>query len=421
MSKLYACVISPDVREDEQMLLSLAYEFAYRVELLEDGVLFDVSGLEKLVGDPKAIAGRVLDRLREHNVSGNVAVANTVDAALLLAREAGGLNHTAACEERFRQLPLRNLEIAPDTIGVFEALGINSIEELQQVPADDLIARYGQDFRDVIDLIGQNSKRTLTPNIKEKQVTWAYELDFPVDDFGQLIFIANRALDELMAQVSHYGFSTEQVDIHFRLENKAERSYEIKTSFPTLDKSFWLKLINLRISVDPPESEILSVRLVSHFTRPRPAQSGLYAASRPQPESLLLTVGKIKRLVGEENAGVPVMLEKRVEHTFALDADKLPAGRERIGETSISPLIAFSYFSPPLPAEIFVRNRQLIYLRTQHFRGRVLAYSGVWRSNSQWWGRTPYNTQEWHVEVENGGVYRLIKKGDDWFVAGEFD
>ncbi|MGB7070441.1 MAG: hypothetical protein WBD22_13185 [Pyrinomonadaceae bacterium] len=417
MSRLYACMIS---NEGSDILSSIAYGFAYRVELLEDGVLFDVSGLERLVGDESKIAQKILKELENNNVSGNVAVADTIDTAILLARQNKGLNHTAVLANRFRQLPLRNLEIDRDTIGIFEALGIDRIDDLQQIPENELIARYGLGFRDVIDVITQSGKRTLTPNIKEKNVSWVYELDFPVDDFGQLIFIANRAIDELMAQVSHYGHSTEQLDILFKLDKKDEKAYEIKTSFPTLDKAFWLKLINLRISANPPEAGIVSIRIVAHFTRPRPAQSGLYAVSRPQPESLLLTAGKIKKLVGEENVGVPVILQKRVEHAFALDADKLPSGIEQPAAQIAAPVIAFNYFDPPIPAEALVRNRQLVYLRTQYFRGRVVACSGVWRLSSKWWDKA-WDTQEWHVEIENGGIYRLQKTGEDWSVVGEFD
>ena len=428
-AKLFACIISPDVGRDEEILLSIAYSFAYRVEVLEDGVLFDVSGLEKLVGNTQTLAKGILKKLKEHNISGNVAVAASIDATLIIARENTGLNHVAVTDERFRQLHLKNLEIDGDTLGVFESLGISRVEELQAVPVDELIARYGQDFRHVLDVMNQSAKRQLTPNIKEKNVGWSYELDQAVDDFGQLIFIVNRALDELFADISARAMSTEQIDIRFKLERPERlqpdgkdrfKSYEIKTSFPTLDKNFWLKLINLRISVDPPQAEILSIYVTAHFTKPRPSQTGLYAASKPQPESLLLTVGKIKKLVKEENVGVPVMLEQRLERPFALDADKLPEGREIKETRLVPPVIAFAYYDPPIPAEIFVRNRQLTYLRTPEFAGRVLAYSGVWRSNSAWWGKA-WRVHEWHVEVENAGIYRLQKKGEDWFVAGEFD
>src|SRR5207253_1986435 len=124
-------------------------------------------------------------------------------------------------------------------------------------------------------------------------------------------------------------------------------NYEIKTSFPTFDKTFWLKLINLRVSLDPPEAAIVSVNVVAHFTRPRPDQKGLYAASRPEPESLLLTVNKLKKLVGEENVGIPVLLDQRLSEAFALDAEKLPQGKEMIEVRAEKAIIAFTYFHPP--------------------------------------------------------------------------
>src|SRR5207253_62653 len=118
--------------------------------------------------------------------------------------------------------------------------------------------------------------------------------------------------------------------------NKTKRDYEIKTSFPTLDRPFWLKLINLRIALDPPEAAITSINITSHFTKPRPSQRGLYAVSQPEPESLLLTVNKIKKLVGEENVGVPVLLDQRLSEAFALDAEKLPEGKTRNNNNRIS-------------------------------------------------------------------------------------
>jgi len=420
MSKLYACIISPDAKRDRSALLSVADQFSYSIESLEDGFLFNVSGLQNLIGDSDKITQKILEQLKKIEISGSIAIADTANTAILLARQNEGANHTAASPEKFSQLPLQNLEIENDTLKVFNDLGIRTIDELRQIPDADLIGRYGQKFKDVIDVIEQKGKRLLTPNIKESNVGWGYQLDFPVDDFEQLIFILNHGLDKLFAQVSHYGFSTEQLDISFKLQNKTEKSYEIKASFPTLGKTFWLKLINLRISLDPPESGIVSIDVVSHFTRPRSTQKGLYAVSRPEPESLLLTVNKIKKLVGEENVGVPVILNQRLAEAFTLDADKLPEGKENFEPQPENPVIAFSYFDPPVPAEVLVRDKRLIFLRTQYFNGRVVEYSGVWKASSKWWDRS-WKTQEWDIEVEGKGVYRLCKVDKEWFLAGEYD
>ena len=417
MSKLYACIISTDA-EDE--LLSAARQFSARIEMLDDGVLFDVAGLERLIGNPDQIAENILSHLKTNNVSGNVAVANTVDTAILLARQKKGLNHTIAWPAEFQKLPLRDLGIERDSIGIFNELGINNIEELRQIPVDDLINRYGRDFRKVIDVIEQNDKSFLTPNVKENNVGWNYELDFPVDDFEQLIFIVNHGLDNLLGEIDHYGLSTEQLDIAFKLNNKTTRNYEIKTSFPTLEKTFWLKLINLRVSLDPPEAAIISVQVVSHFTRPRPNQKGLYAVSRPEPESLLLTINKLKKLVGEDSVGIPVLLNQRLSEPFTLDADKLPQGTETLEVRAEKSVISFIYYHPPVRAEVLVRDSRLVFIKTQHFSSHVTACSGVWKANSKWWDKS-WKTQEWDIEVEDHGLYRLCKVDKEWFLAGEYD
>ncbi len=460
--KLFACIISPDVKRDRDALLLVARQFSYSIEMLEDGILFDVSGLQNLVGDANKISQTILVELKKNSISGTIAVADTIDTAMLLARGSEGRDHDENISSNpkskiqnlksvddFTQLPLTHL-LENDTLSVFSDLGIKSIRDLTQIPTDELITRYGQQFKRVIDVIEQNGSRLLTPNVKENKVSWAHQLDFPVDDFEQLIFILNHGLDRLLTQTSRYGFSTEQLDIFFRLQNKTERTYEIKTSFPTLEKTFWLKLINLRISLNPPESEIVAISVTSHFAPPRPAQQGLYAVTRPDPERLLLTVNKLKKLVGEENVGVPVLLDQRLEKAFALDADAMPEGKDcgpvncglRIADCGFpvngdkevdsstkfdqsksaipNAVIAFSYFNPPVPADVLIRDKKLIFLRTQYFNGHVTKYSGVWKANSKWWDRS-WKAQEWDVEIENHGVYRLCKVNKDWFLAGEYD
>ena len=138
------------------------------------------------------------------------------------------------------------------------------------------------------------------------------------------------------------------------------------------------KLINLRIANKPPEDAINLVRLICHFARPRSVQRGLYSSVRPNPpESLLLTVGKIKKLVGEENVGIPALFDQRLPRAFSLDAGKLPSGKEAGELIEPLPILAFNYFDPPLLAETTIRNGALIYLRTPYFKGRVIEYGGV--------------------------------------------
>ncbi len=418
MAKLFACIISQDLKQDKTSLLNIAVNFSYSIELIDDGIIFDISGLERLMGNRENIAQKILTELRENNISGRVAIAENVDTSILIAREKKDVADALPLE--FQQLPLRSLHIEKDRLNVFEDLGIHNIKQLLDIPREELISRYGKQFQDVIDVIEQKGPSLLTPNVREKQVSWAYELDFPVEDFEQLLFLLNHGLGEIFGQVDHFGFSTEHLDIVFKLRSKAEKAYEIKTSFPTLEQPFWLKLLNLRISLDAPEAGIVGLKVTAHFTKPRPAQPGLYAVTRPQAESLLLTTNKLKKLVGEDNVGIPVLLDQRLNKAFAIDAQTLPTGKERTGTRSDRPIIAFTYFDPPIRAQVLVRDKRLIFLRTDHFSGRVLEYSGVWRASSKWWDSS-WKAQEWDVEIETGGVYRLCKVNKEWFLGGEYD
>ncbi|MBA3353304.1 MAG: hypothetical protein H0U23_12960, partial [Blastocatellia bacterium] len=157
--KLYACIISTDAKKDKAALLSLAQRFSYSIELMADGIVFDVSGLQNLIGDVNKISDTILVELKKSSISGSIAIAETIDAAIFLARDVstGSSNPKSACHiaspDNFSQLPLQHLLIDEDTQRVFRDLGIKSIRELGQIPHDELITRYGQQFKNVIDVI----------------------------------------------------------------------------------------------------------------------------------------------------------------------------------------------------------------------------------------------------------------------------
>ena len=124
MSKLYACIISTNLKRDEGALLFVARQFSYLIEIIDGGVMFDVSGLERLVGKPEQIAQKILEELQKQNVPGSIAVAETVDTAILLARQKNGVEHTVRSPDTFQQLPLHDLQIEQDTLNVLQELGI---------------------------------------------------------------------------------------------------------------------------------------------------------------------------------------------------------------------------------------------------------------------------------------------------------
>lgn len=420
MPKLYACMISPDAGRNRQTLVAAARKFAYRIEVLTDGILFDVSGLERLIGKPENVAQAIFDEIKLCNTAASVAVAATPDAAILLARQKGGLCHSIHESEGFAQLPLGDLGLEDNMLSVFDDLGIHRIKDLLAIPRSDLIERYGREFESVLRRIEQSGDRLLVPNVKEENVSWGIDLDRSVENFEQLIFVINHGLSLLFEHTAYLGNSCEHIDLRLTLKNGSTRLYAVKTSFPTLERPLWLKLIDLRVAIAPPDADIAAVHATAHFTKARPEQKGLYAASRPEPESLLLTVNKLKKLVGERNVGVPKLLNSRTAMPFTLDSAAIPKGVNSGAVKKHLPCAAFKYYRPPVHTQVLIREKRLVFVKSRSISGHVVKCSGVWKGNSHWWDKN-WRTNEWDIEVEGNGIYRLCKAGDEWFLTGEYD
>ena len=108
MKRSIACIISPNAKRDKDGLTFVARQFSYAIEMLEDGVLFDVSGLGRLIGPPNKIAGKILEELQDQGLAGSVAVAETVETA---ATTPATLYAELAARHGFR-LPASQLRVA---------------------------------------------------------------------------------------------------------------------------------------------------------------------------------------------------------------------------------------------------------------------------------------------------------------------
>ncbi|MFV0390167.1 MAG: hypothetical protein ACK5NT_15605 [Pyrinomonadaceae bacterium] len=415
MNPLYATIISD---ADEARLLSIAEDFSAKIELIEGGVLFDISGLEKLMGTQETLCNLISQKMKKVGIAGNLGISEHLETSILFARNLPGATTDTGSE--LSSLPLESLAIEDDVLMVLEALGTRSIAQLKKIPAEELIARFGQDFRGVLDLVNNQGSRKLTPNIKAQNVEWNFELEYAVEELERLVFILASGIGEVLQEATKAMQSTEHITLIFELAANVQKRYEIRVSFPTLNINFWRKIIDHYISQSLPEGEIHSIKLICYYTKPRTAQLGLYSAARPEPENLHLTLNKIKKLVGEENAGVPRLLDARKQKPFLLDSTLQPRGAEQTTTEHFSPKIAFTHYNPPLPALVWIKNRKLVYLKTKEFEGKVKTHGGVWRGSSFWWTRF-WKADEWDVELENGGVFRLVQENGAWIVTGEYD
>jgi argininosuccinate lyase len=58
----------------------------------------------------------------------------------------------------------------------------------------------------------------------------------------------------------------------------------------------------------------------------------------------------------------------------------------------------------------------------QQAQGRIVQRRGPWRRSGEWWDNdAAWAREEWDVELDRGGLYRLTRTRDGWWLEGIYD
>src|SRR5258708_1234341 len=219
-----------------QALLDCAQSFSPRVEdVAPDTVLLDLSGLSSIFGPLTKIAREIYRRASEMGLETNVAMAHTLDAALLAAR--GFIGVTVVPEgkesEVLGSLPLEVLfadnidsEEAAEFQETFRRWGIRKFRDLATLPEVALSERLGQRGLELQRKAIGISQRTLVPSDPPLIFEEAIDLEFSMVLLEPLAFLLSRMLDQLCARLQARALSAQELSLKLTLENGRQSNPE---------------------------------------------------------------------------------------------------------------------------------------------------------------------------------------------------
>ncbi len=361
--------------------------------------------------------------------------------------------------------------------------GIKTLGEMAALPPLGFIARFGETGERLLRLARGGMQRALkvreAPETYERRV----DLEHPQALLEPLLFVISSMLQDLMEALRKQGLATNRVTLGLRLVRKTEHASlntipQNKTArtraatigsgpalspalhrtlefpVPVRDPHVILKQLQFDLEAHPPHSAILGVHVHLNPVEPRALQHGLFVPQAPAPEKLSLTLARLTALVGEGNAGSPALLnthrpdafqmqafspEKRIgggngdgggkENSLLCPQPPVPgAPSESLrGPSGISPLsafrFAFRYARPAPSAQVRLKSERPITVKFQTHRNtrEVLASAGPWRASGDWWTPSPWDREEWDIELSDGGLYRVFRSSREWFLEGVYD
>ncbi len=210
-----------------------------------------------------------------------------------------------------------------------------------------------------------------------------------------------------------------EVTIRLELEDKTEHVRTLRLPIPMRESKSLLKLLQMDLEAHPPQAPSVALSLRLKPVHPRTIQSGIFLPVTPAPDKLELTLARIRGIVGENNVGIPELLNTHHPHPF-----RMSTNQPRIASTQ--PIVAshqaLRYCRPPIPATVELASHRPAHIAASCITGKILNAAGPWRTSGDWWTTQPWNRDEWDITLTNGALYRVYREPDQhWFVEGSYD
>jgi protein ImuB len=410
---MFACLYAPGCREET--LLALASSFSPLVEnTARDTVIFSIVGLGRLIGTPQQIAAAVARAGDEAGVQANLAISADPDTAVLAARHMRGITLIPPGREadRLGGLPVHALQTEPELIETLERWGVRTLAELAALPELGFIARFGEQGARLLRLARGETRRSLRVLDAVERFERRIELEHPQTLLEPLLFLISSLLTELMQ-----GRSFNRVTLGLALDNRAEHRRTLEFPVPVRDSKVVLKQLQFDLEAHPPQAAIVGLHVDLNPADPRALQHGLFIPQAPAPEKLQLTLARLAALVGADNVGSPELLDTHRPDAFRMrpfSPESLP--REKIAPSPAA-RFALRCYRPPVAAQVRVKAERPASVNAC----AVVTAAGPWRGSGDWWTTTPWAREEWDVELNDGGLYRVYSAAERWFLEGMYD
>ena len=392
-------------------LPQIAYAFSpFFEQTTPDTVVFRIDGLKRLYGTPAQIAHAIEQRAGSDV---NISIAETAEAAILAARNFPGVT----VNPDLNALDITTLPLTDEISEILDSWGIHTVDQLAQLPETGIAERFGSAGVSLLRLARGAVNRPL--KIFQPEITYddRIPLDHPISLLEPLLFLIARMLNDQCEKLQSHGMAANEITIRLELENKTEHIRTLRLPIPMRDSKALLKLLQMDLEAHSPEAATVALALSLKPVNPRTVQNGIFLPVTPAPDKLELTLARIRGIVGENNVGVPELLNTHHPHPFRL----APRQPQLTDPPPIAICHAFRYFRPPLAATVELQNDRPARITAAGIHGKVLSASGPWRTSGNWWTPAPWNRDEWDITVANG-MYRIYREPNQhWFLEGSYD
>jgi protein ImuB len=212
-----------------------------------------------------------------------------------------------------------------------------------------------------------------------------------------------------------------ELTLELLLEDETSHRRLFRLPDPTGDPEILFRALHTHLETLRTDSAITGVRLTASPTRPLARQREIFESGLRDPHGFSETLARVEAVVGAGSVGTPYPEPVHRPDSFVMEKPA-PAVAAMPAAAILPPLgPALRRFRPPVEASVECDGASPESVRCAVAEGRVRCSRGPWRLSGEWWKPERWGREEWDVELEAGGLFRLGRTAGRWWVEGMYD
>ena len=426
-------------RVAQSALLEIAGTLSPETEATADGFC-TVNLRASREKDWPVLGARIIANLAALRLCGQIGIAANPDLAFIAARHARPVLTVQTPHAFLANLALHELNPAPDLLAVLSDWGIHNLAQLTSLPRGDLMDRLGPEAARLWERAGGKTERPLRLVRSAEEFAESFDFEREIETVEPLLFLLRRFLDQLAARLGNVHRVAGRMMLTLALANggKHERAFTVPS--PTADVDVLFRILHTHLDDLRLDHAATGVRLLITPTLAERQQFQLFESPLRDPNRFGETLGRLAALVGVENVGTAEVLDTHRPDSFRRRAPRVESGTDlqsvrpatvpgagqiaNLPAAQIANLchgLPLRRWRPPVAAEVRVVRHRPEFIVSAKVRGVIRDALGPYRASGGWWETARWATEEWDVEIEGLGLFRLRRNADAWLVEGSYD
>jgi protein ImuB len=322
-----------------------------------------------------------------------------------------------------KPLPIHLLELCESEATLFASLGLRTLGDIARLPQQSLAQRLGERGARLWALATGQDHRALDTTTPPTSFSTRYELEHPAETLEPLLFLLRRFVERLTAELRQGCLVAERMRLALLLEDETRHEREFRLPQATARDDALFAVLEQYLGTLKTDASIIGLELELYPGEAATRQEGLFESSLRDPHQFYDTLARLAAVVGADRVGTP-----RRDNSLRPDAVTLVAPPAAISEyhpssrpALVGPVLRRLRPAQPATVELGDAHPTFLFCAPLAVQGAIRHARGPWRRSGNWWDRDVWAQDEWDVQLDVGGLYRLSHTREGWFIEGIYD